>query len=155
MRSASRSDLLTAGLHPKRPGRRNRHPALGSFARSPSPAAYSQSSRLFPKETQAKFRGLRLPRRRHHHQQPDTFVLFDAELSHLGDGRRLARIVYQRLKVRRASLMVESRQCQPRRKTRSTNGSKAAAIWEQTKSACWPNVLTHKLLPLRAAALPE
>jgi hypothetical protein len=81
--------------------------------------------------------------------------LLDAELSHLGDGRRLARIVYQRLKVRRASLMVESRQCQPRRETRSMNGSKAAAIWEQTKSACWRNVLTRKLLPLRVAALPK
>jgi len=86
---------------------------------------------------------------------PTRLFLLDAELSHLGDGRRPARMVYQRLKVRRASLMVESRRRQPPRKTRSTNGSKAAAVWEQTKSACWPNVLTHKLLPLRVAALPE
>jgi hypothetical protein len=82
---------------------------------------------------------------------PTRLFLLDAELSHLGDGRRPAR----RLKARRASLMVESRRRQPPRKTRSTNGSKAAAVWEQTKSACWPNVLTHKLLPLRVAALPE
>lgn len=49
------------------------------------------------------------------------------------------------------------RQRQFRRKSRSTGGSKVAAIWELMKSADCRNVQTHKFLPLAGivTALPS